>query len=1231
MTLTHRRLGRLFCCLLMLGSLALAADPNKTIVSDTIYRADGTPASGTLMISWPAFNTADGKPVGAGTKHVKIGADGAVNIELVPTAGATPAGTYYKVVLSLDDGTSSQEYWAVPTLSPTTIAAIRSSVVPATVAMQVVSREYVDGAIAETVRKAGDETIGGTKTFESSPLVPPPTAATAVANKDYVDAAVAAGGGNGHVLELDRGGTNQTLWTPARCVRVADDGSKLESAPADCGSGGGSGNATQIQGKDVDAPTTAGQQLTYNGAKFIAQAKEVIDIRDISGVDCTGNADSSAALNALLSTPDAITGKWLRTDGCASLMILTPLLVKGQTNFVIGNSAKFGTMVWGCGGTAGQGIITNQRSGHGTYRGLAIYPNGTGNGYCHGNSGAATIGILLDNNASLGGYNDTDITIEDSSFSAVSATGRDNWRGIATTAASNMEYLHIWRNTFDGHFAQGSRCIDIEGPQSQGDEIFENGVGNCQWGIFLVGPQAVVRNNVFGGTGNRNYFTSGASIGCAARSTTIAYNSANEGSGPFLTAVPNGCGSSVQSPTVFLHNGFGGTDSGAVTPGTYIVDVGSTGGIFVFKENWGSNPNGARPIIGTTTSPYDNVGGMQARVIDDGSNTWITNPYDPIPPQAGIESALLYVPGYATLLDKTLGSTVYPTAIRHSAGWTFRANYNKYVTTDDYTLRNLYGGFVIDHTSNLTGTHGFLLPMSFWGGLQTVAGPALGTMHADAMGGGSGSTWGYTVCGVTGGSNMKCASEVTVSSAATLNSSTYNRIRPPVAGTYSAYNVYRTTVPGGGSPATTGLIGTCSLTQLSYSPNYVIPGAGFGCSGGYDQYVYVYDQGAAGDSSSPPANTADGRIDSPVPPYVAGSPIAFANIAGTVGASQLPNPGASSKGGVQAKACTGTDKLSAIGTDGIPVCSADQTGGGGGSTPTGTGWVHVTSGVQDGAASTPTASDVGAVPTSRTVAGKALSSNITLASADLIDAASINAATLGTHSAGYFQTALGYTAAQAQSCANKVLAAVDAAATVGNCVTVGSSQVDTSIAKTGTDINTSNQVTATHLSAALPVNQGGTGTTSTLTGLVRGSASAMTAAELSGAVTTSGSNATTLATPYQTRTCEMHIWGSGTSQALQATDDEPASCRNKLGVSITITAIECWANAGTTTTVDVVTTGGSSILSSAVTCGNASFAAATLSGTPTLANNGTLDVNIGTADASTTSVRVVITYTVPVS
>jgi len=42
---------------------------------------------------------------------------------------------------------------------------------------------------------------------------------------------------------------------------------------------------------------------------------------------------------------------------------------------------------------------------------------------------------------------------------------------------------------------------------------------------------------------------------------------------------------------------------------------------------------------------------------------------------------------------------------------------------------------------------------------------------------------------------------------------------------------------------------------------------------------------------------------------------------------------------------------------------------------------------------------------------------------------------------------------------------------------ITSASVDTSIALTGTDINTSNQVTATHLAAALPIAQGGTGNT----------------------------------------------------------------------------------------------------------------------------------------------------------
>ena len=48
-------------------------------------------------------------------------------------------------------------------------------------------------------------------------------------------------------LGLIGGGTNQTTWTAARCVRVNTAGTGLESAPADCGTGG-TGAITLIQG-----------------------------------------------------------------------------------------------------------------------------------------------------------------------------------------------------------------------------------------------------------------------------------------------------------------------------------------------------------------------------------------------------------------------------------------------------------------------------------------------------------------------------------------------------------------------------------------------------------------------------------------------------------------------------------------------------------------------------------------------------------------------------------------------------------------------------------------------------------------------------------------------------------------------------------------------------------------------------------------------------------------------
>jgi hypothetical protein len=187
---------------LLVGLTAMGvAQVATTQVADTIYHADGTVASGILVISWPAFTTSGGVSIPSGTTSTVIGTGGALSVALVPSAGSTPIGSYYTVVYHLDDGSVSRQYWVVPESSTAvTVRAIESTVLPTSVAMQTVSKSYVDSAIAAAIAgpldssgyvlKAGDTMTG--------PLVLPgdPVSALQAADKNYVDDGLAtvAGG-----------------------------------------------------------------------------------------------------------------------------------------------------------------------------------------------------------------------------------------------------------------------------------------------------------------------------------------------------------------------------------------------------------------------------------------------------------------------------------------------------------------------------------------------------------------------------------------------------------------------------------------------------------------------------------------------------------------------------------------------------------------------------------------------------------------------------------------------------------------------------------------------------------------------------------------------------------------------------------------------------------------------------------------------------------------------------
>ena len=176
--------------------------PALTSVIDTVYMANGNPAQGVLVITWPAFVAADGTAIAPGSLSVTLGTNGALNVALTLNANATPANTYFTVVYQLQPSEVRTEYWVVPTSSPATLAEVRTTPGSGTAA-QPVSMQYVNTALAAkandntVVHLTGTETVTGAKSFAVPPNVPAPVSTGDVANKSYVDNAIAnVGAGN---------------------------------------------------------------------------------------------------------------------------------------------------------------------------------------------------------------------------------------------------------------------------------------------------------------------------------------------------------------------------------------------------------------------------------------------------------------------------------------------------------------------------------------------------------------------------------------------------------------------------------------------------------------------------------------------------------------------------------------------------------------------------------------------------------------------------------------------------------------------------------------------------------------------------------------------------------------------------------------------------------------------------------------------------------------------------
>jgi hypothetical protein len=258
---------------------AAAQTISTTTVQGTVYLANGTPGSGTLQLSWPAFATSNNLAVAAGSLYVTIASNGFVSVNLTPNQGASPAGLFYTAVYHMSDGTVSTEYWVVPAATEASLAQVRAQVMPAAQAVQAVSKAYVDNAISSLA--AGTLTpVGGTLT---GPLYlnGDPTQALQAADKHYVDASfsaalpLAGGAATGPLTATEIGAAYQVDQFPG-----ADFGAKLQACLAGLSTVyGGTCDARNFSGTQAmgaNLTVSVGNAMVLLPCATIATANQVI-------------------------------------------------------------------------------------------------------------------------------------------------------------------------------------------------------------------------------------------------------------------------------------------------------------------------------------------------------------------------------------------------------------------------------------------------------------------------------------------------------------------------------------------------------------------------------------------------------------------------------------------------------------------------------------------------------------------------------------------------------------------------------------------------------------------------------------------------------------------------------------------------------------------------------------------------------------------------------------------
>ncbi len=268
-----------------------------TTVQGTVYLANGRTGTGTLLLNWPAFTTANGQSIAADRITVPIPSNGAVSVNLAPNQGATPAGLYYTAVFDMSDGTTSTQYWIVPNTTQASLAQVQAQVMPAAQAAQAVSKTYVDQAIAElqgSLLTASGGNLSGPLYLNADPTQP-----LQAADKHYVDQDFAA------AVPLAGGNMTGALQTPAvNGVESPVIGSAQATLQTAMNAAGNTG-AMQIPPGYAGADTFTNPNGVFVKDWRTANAQQQERSVKEFGAVCDGVSDDTNALQAALNYANA--------------------------------------------------------------------------------------------------------------------------------------------------------------------------------------------------------------------------------------------------------------------------------------------------------------------------------------------------------------------------------------------------------------------------------------------------------------------------------------------------------------------------------------------------------------------------------------------------------------------------------------------------------------------------------------------------------------------------------------------------------------------------------------------------------------------------------------------------------------------------------------------------------------------------------------------------------------